>query len=188
MRTTHPRLNGWAQICCSSEKKEQILIRSIKQSCSPDSYVMLTARDSVTVWRPAQMCRMLSAAEDKEPAVSAFCYCRYGQTHWPHTTISWYLTFPAFGQTKRIKNEICLSNVLAPSEQRVMISEATHILEGGSHERFSVSSKSRNCRPPPQISSENRSVTTASGNIRLQVSVVYQGKPRGCLVQFSILM
>lgn len=47
-RTAHPRFNGWAQICRSSKKKEQILLGSIKQSCSPDSYFMLTARDSIT--------------------------------------------------------------------------------------------------------------------------------------------
>ena len=138
-RTAHPHFNGWAQICCSSKKKEQILLGSIKQSCSPDSYFMLAAKDSITAWWPSQMCRMFSAAEDKELAVGAFSCCRYGQIHWPHTVISQYLMLPAFGQTKCIKNGIGLLNVVAPSEQCVMVSEATHILDTGSHEHFSVS-------------------------------------------------
>lgn len=62
--------------------------------------------------------------------------------------ISCYLMFPTIGQTKHIKNEISLSNVPASSEQCVMVSEATHILDEGSYERFCVSSKSHNCRMP----------------------------------------
>lgn len=64
--------NGWVQICCSSKKKEQILIQNIKPSCSPNSSLMLTARDSITVWQPPQMSTMFSAVEDKELAVNAF--------------------------------------------------------------------------------------------------------------------
>lgn len=41
---------------------------------------MLAAGDSVTVWHPPQMCRMCSAAEDKELSVSTLNCSRYDQT------------------------------------------------------------------------------------------------------------
>lgn len=41
---------------------------------------MLAAGDSVTAWYPSQMCRMCSAAEDKELSMSTFNYSRYDQT------------------------------------------------------------------------------------------------------------
>lgn len=63
---------------------------------------------------------------------------------------------PAFGQIKCIKNGICLLNVVAPSKQRETVSQATRVLDEGSHECSSVSATNlTTVGTPPQTSSES---------------------------------
>lgn len=112
---------------------------------------MLAAGDSVTVWHPSQMCRMCSAAEDKELSMSTFNYSRYDQTQASHGN------FLVFDGPSPQPNEIhltwdCLLRAVAPSEQCVMVSGATQILDN--HMSMSVTSQSHHCWTP-QTSSEN---------------------------------
>lgn len=58
---------------------------------------------------------------------------------------------PAFGRTKPVKKGICLLSIVAPSEQRVTVSQATHISDEGSHEDFCGSSTSHSCRRNQRI-------------------------------------
>lgn len=113
---------------------------------------MLAAGDSVTVWYPSQMCRMCSAAEDKELSMSTFNYSRYDQTQASHGN------FLVFDVPSPCPNEIHLTSDLSLKSCCPKWAECDglrgHPHLGQSQEHVSVTSQS--CHwTPLQTSSEN---------------------------------